>query len=57
MISFYIEYCFVTDAISERISKVEELLLQYEDACERVELGRKKYEEELELSTLVEKRQ
>ena len=33
------------------------LLLNYEDACERVELERKKYDEKVDLSVLVEKRQ
>ena len=53
-------YCPVyslPESIGEKIVNVEKLLLEYEDACERVELERRKYGEKLELSTLVEKRQ
>jgi len=45
------------EAVGEKIFNVERLLLEYEDACERVELERKKDGEKLELSALVEKRQ
>lgn len=48
---------FFPEAIGEKISNVEKLLLEYEDAIERVDLEQKKYGEKLELSVLVEKRQ
>ena len=51
------EKLLFSEAVGEKIFNVERLLLEYEDACERVELERKKDGEKLELSALVEKRQ
>ena len=47
----------VLGAIGDQIQKIEKLLLEHEDVCQRLELEKSKLGEKVELSRLVEKRQ